>query len=347
MNPLGEYRRFHAAFLHSKFIYFIEVILLSVLFILLGGAALVVGAHWLVQGASRLAVGVGISPLVIGLTVVAFGTSAPELAVSVASAATDAPEIAIGNVVGSNIFNILLILGCSAVVIPLVIASRLVRIDIPLMVLASLVTWWFCADGTIGRWEGGGLFVALIIYTVWLIRSGDTAEEEIPLLEEDEQNAPAWKRSKGFQIGLIIVGLASLVAGSQMMVSGAVSIAEYLGISAAVIGLTIVAGGTSLPELATSVMAARAGQRDIAVGNVIGSNIFNLLGVLGLSAVVSQGGLPVAASFLRFDLPVMVLVAIILMPMAFRGRRIGRAAGAFLLIGYVVYVVWMVRAATT
>lgn len=323
------------------------VILLAILLVILGGGALVLGAHWLVSGASKLAVGVGISPLVIGLTVVAFGTSAPELAVSVASAATDAPEIAIGNVVGSNIFNILLILGCSAVITPLIIASRLVRLDIPLMVLASLVTWWFCADGTISRGEGAGLFVALIIYTVWLIRSGDTADEEVALSDDGDQTAPPWKQSKAFQVGLIVVGLASLVAGSQMMVSGAVSIAEYLGISAAVIGLTIVAGGTSLPELATSVMAARAGQRDIAVGNVIGSNLFNLLGVLGLSAVVSQGGLPVAATFLRFDLPVMVLVAIILMPMAIRGRRIGRTAGAFLLVGYVVYVIWMVRAAAT
>lgn len=319
--------------------------MLAILLVILGGVALVLGAHWLVQGASRLAIGVGISPLVIGLTVVAFGTSAPELAVSVASAATDAPEIAIGNVVGSNIFNILLILGCSAVVTPLIIASRLVRLDIPLMVLASLVTWWFCADGTIGRWEGAGLFLALLIYTSWLILSGGEAEEDIPLLEADEQSTPSWKRSKSFQVGLIIIGLASLVAGSQMMVSGAVSIAEYLGISAAVIGLTIVAGGTSLPELATSVMAARAGERDIAVGNVIGSNLFNLLGVLGLSAVVSQGGLPVAASFLRFDLPIMVLVAIILLPMAIRGRRIGRLAGAFLLGGYVFYVIWMVRTA--
>lgn len=317
----------------------------AILLVVLGGVALVLGAHWLVQGASRLAVGVGISPLVIGLTVVAFGTSAPELAVSVVSAATDAPEIAVGNVVGSNIFNILLILGCSAVITPLIIANRLVRLDIPLMVLASLVTWWFCADETISRWEGAGLFAALIIYTVWLVRSGDVAEEEIPSLDEDGQTAPSWKRSKGFQIGLIIIGLASLVAGSQMMVSGAVSIAEYLGISAAVIGLTIVAGGTSLPELATSVIAARAGERDIAVGNVIGSNLFNLLGVLGLSAVVSQGGLPVAASFLQFDLPVMVLVAIILLPMAMRGRRIGRAAGALLLAGYVVYIIWMIRTA--
>lgn len=319
--------------------------MLAILLVVLGGVALVLGAHWLVQGASRLAVGVGISPLVIGLTVVAFGTSAPELAVSVASAATDAPEIAIGNVVGSNIFNILLILGCSAVVTPLSIASRLVRLDIPLMVLASLVTWWFCADGTIGRWEGAGLFVALIIYTSWLILSGDAGEEEIPAIESDSQVDPPWKLSKRFQVLLIIIGLASLVAGSQMMVSGAVSIAEYLGISAAVIGLTIVAGGTSLPELATSVMAARAGERDIAVGNVIGSNLFNLLGVLGLSAVVSRDGVPVASSFLRFDIPVMVLVAIILLPMAIRGRRIGRPAGALLLAGYVVYVIWMVQTA--
>lgn len=290
--------------------------------------------------------GVGISPLVIGLTVVAFGTSAPELAVSVVSAATDRPEIAIGNVVGSNILNTLLILGCSAVVTPLIIASRLVRIDIPLVVLASLVTWWFCADGTIRRLEGGGLFAALIIYTVWLIRKRGPAEELLPSLEGQQQTILAGNRSKAFQVGLIIVGLASLFAGSQMLVSGAVSIAEYLGVSAAVIGLTIVAGGTSLPELVTSVIAARVGERDIALGSVIGSNIFNLLGVLGLSAVVSQKGLPVAASFLRFDLPVMVLVAIVLLPMAICRPRISRPAGGLLLVGYGAYVIWMLHAAT-
>jgi len=336
----------------------ISIILLSV-----GVVALVVGANWLVQGASKLACNVGIPPLVIGLTVVAFGTSAPELAVSVASAAANAPEIAIGNVIGSNIFNILLILGISSLITPLLVAHRLVKIDIPLMVLASLATWWCCADGNLSRAEGAALFSALVIYTIWLVVDGrreqplaDLAPVANPTSDQSTHGptssviqaceASTWKNTTPFQITLIVVGLISLVVGSQMMVSGAVSIAQYWGISTAVIGLTIVAGGTSLPEVATSIMAAWAGEKDIAVGNVIGSNLFNLLGVLGLSSIVSQSGLPVAATFLQLDIPVMVLVACVLLPMALGNRKIGRISGSLLLAGYIAYTFWLIRAAT-
>jgi len=321
----------------------IPIILLSV-----GVVALVVGANWLVQGASKLAGNVGIQPLVIGLTVVAFGTSAPELAVSVASAAADAPEIAIGNVIGSNIFNILLILGISSLITPLLVAHRLVKIDIPLMVIASLATWWCCANGNLSRIEGAALFSALVIYTIGLVVDG-RREQPLPELASsviDASESSSWKNATPFQIALIVVGLICLVVGSQMMVSGAVSIAQYWGISTAVIGLTIVAGGTSLPEVATSIMAAWAGEKDIAVGNVIGSNLFNLLGVLGLSSIVSQSGLPVALTFLQLDIPVMVLVACVLLPMAWGNRQIGRVSGSLLLAGYIAYTAWLIRAAT-
>jgi cation:H+ antiporter len=325
---------------------------MSLLLIAAGTLALVIGANWLVQGASSLAAAVRISPLVIGLTVVAFGTSAPELAVSVSSAYLGAPEIAIGNVVGSNIFNILLILGCSALITPLSFANRVIRIDIPLMIAASLVTWWFCSDGMISRMEGCMLFGSLIVYTLWLIRisrregANEALAAVVAVTTADE--APiGWCRSTWFQIVLIFGGLLSLTLGSKLLVAGAVAIAQSLGISQAVIGLTIIAGGTSLPEVATSVMAAFAGEKDIAVGNVIGSNLFNLLCVLGVTSIVSQAGLPVAESFLRFDLPVMVAVAIVCVPIALRNRQIGRLSGGLLLCGYVGYTLWLIQQTTS
>ncbi len=322
---------------------------MSLLLLVAGSLALMVGAHWLVQGASSLAVAMRISPLVIGLTVVAFGTSTPELAVSVGSAMADEPELAIGNVVGSNIFNILLILGCSALITPLSVANRVIRIDIPLMITASLVTWWFCIDGTLSGLEGAGLFGALVIYTIWLIRMSrrEGANDALEAVAAIVPNSAArWRRSGWFQLVLILVGLLSLTLGSKLLVAGAVAIAQSLGVSPAVIGLTIIAGGTSLPEVATSVMAALAGEKDIAVGNVIGSNLFNLLGVLGLTSLVARSGLPIAENFLRFDLPVMVAVAVICLPIALKNRQISRFSGLLLLCGYVGYTLWLIQRAS-
>jgi cation:H+ antiporter len=321
---------------------------MSLILIFVGAVLLMIGAHWLVQGASSLAIAMRISPLVIGLTVVAFGTSTPELAVSVNSAWFGAPEIAIGNVVGSNIFNILLILGCSALVTPLSVAHRVIRIDIPLMIVASLATWWFCLDGTIDALEGAALLGSLLTYTFWLIRISRREGASIALetILPDDTASPLWRRSTWFQCVLIVIGLGALTLGSKLLVSGAVAIAEALGVSPAVIGLTIIAAGTSLPEVATSLMAAWAGEKDIAVGNVIGSNLFNLLGVLGVTSLVSRSGLPVAESFLQFDLPVMVLVAVICLPIALKNRQIGRLSGGLLLCGYIGYTLWVVLQAT-
>lgn len=316
------------------------------LFLILGLVIMIWGADLLVRGASRLATAVGISPLVVGLTVVAFGTSSPELAVSVMSAFKGQADLALGNVVGSNIFNILLILGISALIVPLIVAQQLVRFDVPVMIGASLVILLMGMDGKIGRIDGVFLFAAVIAYTVFLIRQS-RREESAEVKEEYEtefgsRGGSSWLKN----IGLIVVGLAGLMLGSKWLVDSAVSIAEAFGVSELVIGLTIVAAGTSMPEVATSVMAAIKGERDIAVGNVVGSNIFNILSVLGLSSLVAPAGITVSDAALRFDIPVMIAVAIACLPIFFTSYRISRFNGATFLFFYIAYLVYLIFTAT-
>jgi len=306
-----------------------------VLFVI-GLVLLTVGAEILVRGASRLATAVGISPLVVGLTVVAFGTSAPELAVAV-QAAYSGPggaDLAMGNVVGSNIFNILMILGLAALITPLVVAQQLVRIEVPLLIVVSAVIYAFAFDGNVSRIDGLILFAAVIAYTVFVIRQSRRESAEIQHEYEEEFAAPAQSRKQlAVDIGLIVGGLALLVLGSNWLVDGATSIARSFGVSELVIGLTIVAAGTSLPEVATSVMASIKGERDIAVGNVIGSCLFNLLAVLGLAAAVSPGGINVSPTALEFDIPIMIAVTIACLPIFFTGYTIARWEG-FVFLGY-------------
>ena len=302
----------------------------------LGLALLVVGAEALVRGASRLAASVGIPPLVVGLTVVAFGTSTPELAVSVQSAAAGQADLALGNVVGSNIFNVLFILGLSALIAPLVVSQQLVRLDVPLMIGASVLLLLLALDGRIGRFEGLLLFGGIVGYTGFLIRQGLRSggggqEDEL----EGGGSLPA-------NLGWIAVGLLSLVLGSRWLVNGSVEIARTLGVSELVIGLTILAAGTSLPEVATSVMASIRGARDIAVGNVVGSNVFNILAVLGLSSAVAPDGIEVVRSALVFDIPVMIAVAFACLPIFFSGYRIARWEGLLFLGYYVAYTTYLV-----
>jgi len=311
-----------------------------------GLAALVAGAELLVRGASHLAARFGISPLIIGLTVVAFGTSAPEMAVSVMSAWSGEPDLAVGNVVGSNVFNVLGILGLSALMAPLAVAARIVRLDVPIMIGASLLLWVMCLDGVIRFWEAALLFLGIVGYTVLQVRLA-RGEKSAAVKEEfaGEFAEPAFARhSKWLDLGMVLAGLALLIAGSQFLVGAAVDIALSLGVSNLVIGLTIVAVGTSLPELATSVLASIRGERDIAIGNVIGSNIFNILSVLGLSGMMGRDGLPVSPQALTLDLPVMVAVAIACLPL-FLDLSIGRAKGLFFLFAYAVYTAYLVLSA--
>ncbi|WP_300337285.1 calcium/sodium antiporter [Accumulibacter sp.] len=315
-----------------------------------GLIALILGAELLVRGASKLALSLGISPLVVGLTVVAFGTSSPELAVSVQSAWSGRVDIALGNVVGSNIFNVLFILGISALIAPLVVHRQLIRQEVPIMIAVSLLLWVLVADGGLNRLDGL-IFVALLLgYNVVLIRQSrrETAAMNAEQAEIEEngattpKEAQTWDRHWVVQALLVLGGLFLLVAGSNWLVDAAVTLARQLGMSELVVGLTIVAAGTSLPEVATSIMAAARGQRDIAVGNVVGSNLFNILAVLGISASVAPGDLVVAPSLLAFDLPVMVAVAVACLPIFFTGHLIARWEGALFLAYYAAYTSYLI-----
>jgi len=320
---------------------------MSILLFVVGLGFLIIGAEALVRGASRMAAVLGISPLVIGLTVVAFGTSSPELAVSVKSVLSGQANIALGNVVGSNIFNILFILGLSALIIPLVVSQQLVRLDVPLMIALSVVVLVLSLDQTLSRADGMILVIGLVTYVWFLIYQ--SRRETIEVREEHakefrtERHA---KRSWLKNVGLVFGGLVLLVLGSRWLVDSAVSFAEYLGISDLVVGLTIVAAGTSLPEVVTSVIAAIRGERDIAVGNVVGSNIFNLMGVLGLASIVAPTGIEVSTAVIGFDLPLMIAVALACLPIFFTGGVISRQEGMLLLGYYVAYTLYLILAAS-
>jgi cation:H+ antiporter len=312
-----------------------------------GTVLLIWGAELLVRGAARLAVAAGISPLVVGLTVVAFGTSAPELAVTVGSSFTGESDVALGNVVGSNILNILLILGLSALVAPLVVAQQLVRLDVPLVIGASVLVFLLGLDGEIHQLEGLLLFSLLAVYLIYLIRRNrqemaDLAASRSPDELTEPAQAGPWQRNVGF----VLVGLMMLALGARWLVESAVATASALGLSELVVGLTVVAAGTSLPEVATSVLASLRGERDIAVGNVVGSNLFNLLAVLGLGSLVSPGGIPVQPGALSFDIPVMIAVAIAALPVFFTGYTIQRWEGAVFVSYYIAYTTFLVLRAT-
>jgi cation:H+ antiporter len=320
--------------------------LTHVLFFILGLVALVAGAEALVRGASKIALSLGISPLVVGLTIVAVGTSSPEVAVSVGAALDGSTDIAVGNVVGSNVFNVLFILGVSAMITPLVVHSQIIRQEAPIMIGASVVLAVMVIDGSLGRWESLLLLALLVAYMVFLVRQSRAETAEI----RDEYDSAvrrngAWDSHWAVQGLLILVGLGLLVLGSEWLVNAAVAFARALGVSDLVIGLTIIAAGTSMPEVATSIMAAVRGERDIAVGNVIGSNTFNILGCLGLSGLVSSNGLSIAPAVLNFDLWVMIAVAFACLPVFLLRNEIGRRRGLMFLAFYVAYVAYLILGA--
>lgn len=311
-----------------------------------GLMALVVGAELLVRGASRLALSLGISPLVVGLTIVAFGTSAPEIAVSVSAALEGRTDIAIGNVVGSNIFNVLFILGLSALITPLVVNAQIIRQEVPIMIGASLLLLAFGLDGRIDWLDALILFVLLVVYTVFLVvqsrRETRATQDEYAA---DINTQSQWDAHWTVQLALIGVGLVFLVLGSNWLVEAATSFAKAMGVSDLVIALTIVSAGTSMPEVATSVMAAIRKQRDIAVGNVIGSSTFNILGCLGLSGMAAADGLGMAPALMAFDIWVMLAVALACLPVFMTGREIARWEGAVFLAYYAAYTTYLILAA--
>jgi len=311
--------------------------LVSVLQVLGGLALLVAGGEVLVRGASALAVDVGISPLVVGLTVVSVATSAPELAVTTSAVFTGESDLALGNVVGSNIANILLILGVSAVVLPLAVRRQLVRVDVPFLIGFGLLLVLLTSDGDISTLDGGILLAVWVGHTllsVWLSKRGDIPADAV---EEEPPNVSA-----PVALVLVVVGVALLVGGSNLLVTGAVAIAGALGISSLVIGLTVVAIGTSLPELVASLAAVRKGETDLAVGNAIGSCLANIGLVLGVPALAKPGGLPVPAAAFSVDLPLMVAASAALLPVVYTGGRIARREGLLFVALYVSYTAYLV-----
>lgn len=312
--------------------------------IVIGLVLLIAGGELLVRGASSLATAMRISPLVIGLTVVAFGTSAPELAVNVRAAFTGQGDLAVGNVVGSSIFNVLVVLGLSALVAPLVVSARLVQRDVPMMIVAALLLPLLGWDGRLGRGDGLMLFGLLVLYTIWTVRQG--RNETIDIQQEFALRTAAEKPRSRLQLladaGRLLIGLALLPIGSEWIVDGSVVLARLWGVSELMIGLTILAAGTSLPEVVVSIIASVRGQRDIAVGNVVGSNLLNILGVLGLTALVAPDGVPIAEPAMKLDIPVMIAVCVACLPIFFTGHRISRWEGTVFLAYYAAYIGYLI-----
>ncbi len=311
-----------------------------------GLVTLIIGAEVLVRGASRLALSLGISPLVVGLTVVAFGTSAPEIAVSVGAALEGRTDMAIGNVVGSNIFNVLFILGLAALVAPLIVNAQIIKQEVPIMIGASALLLAVGLDGKVSFMDAAMLFGLLLVYTGFLVvqsrrESSATQGEFETALKPKSQ----WDSHWAVQLLLILSGLGLLVLGSNWLVEAATSFARALGVSDLVIALTIVAAGTSMPELATSIMAAIRKERDIAVGNVIGSCTFNVLGCVGLAGMVAPDGLGMAPSLLAFDMWVMLATALACLPIFMTGREISRWEGGIFLGYYAAYTAYLILAA--
>lgn len=315
------------------------------LLLAVGLVMLVLGADILVRGSARLAAGFGVPALVVGLTVVAFGTSAPELAVSVKAAFSGQADLAIANVVGSNIFNVLFILGVASLISPLIISKQLIRQDVPVMVAVSIALVLIVLDGNINKIEAGFLALGLLVYTGFLFyqsrnkTAGGAGDEMSELLQK---KTPLWHN-----LLLIAGGLVLLVWGARWLVQSAVEIATAWGVNEAVIGLTIIAAGTSLPEVMTSVIATYRVERDIAVGNVVGSNIFNILCVLGISGLVSPIPLSVGAQLAQIDVPVMVGVAVLCVPLFFCGAVLSRTDGILFLTVYIGYVWYLIAKALT
>ncbi|MDG2305887.1 MAG: calcium/sodium antiporter [Candidatus Binatia bacterium] len=316
------------------------------LFLAIAGlVALGVGGELLVRSSVQLARGLGLTPLLIGVTVVSLGTSAPELAVSLKAAVAGKAEVSVGNVVGSNLLNTLVVLGISALIVPLVVAQRLVWWDVPIMIAATALVWWLGSDGWLRASDGGlllGLLAAYLVMAVLLSRRESASVQA----EYGQEFAGDAGMSVPKSCAILVAGLVLLIFGADWFVEAASVMALALGVSELVVSLTIVAFGTSLPELVTAVIAALRGENDIAVGNVVGSNIMNLLLILGLSSFFATGGLAVAQQVTDFDLPFTLVAAVACLPIFWTGHRMERTEGALFLLAYAVYLCELVMTAT-
>ncbi len=317
------------------------VMILDVLLFILGLVMLVIGAEGLVRGATRVARALGVSPFMVGFTIVTFGTTAPEQVVSISAALRGNSELALGNVVGSNIVNVGLVLGAAAVVAPFTAHLRLLRVETPLVVLVSILLWLFCSDGTLSRWDGALLLCGFAGLVVYMYRSARAEPPEVKaeVGKEATVKMPVWQASL-----VMVVGLATLIGGAQLMVYAAVEIARAVGVSEWLIGLTVVAVGTSLPELAAAVVGAFRGESDLVLGNVVGSCLFNILMILGLTSVIQPMVVPPEA--LAVDLRIMFGFAVALLLIVANGLRVYRWEGVLLLAGYATFIAWQMQEAS-
>ena len=333
--------------------------LVNAVWFFVGLTALIVGAEVMVRGSTAVAARLGISPIVIGLTVVSIGTSMPELAVGVVAATEGSGALAVGNIAGTNVVNQLLILGLSALILPLVMELRTLRFELPVMAGAAVLMWALAADGTLSRLDGVVLVVGAVGYTVAVIRIA-RRESRAVLGEFVEAYAvdgpgsglasgaaepPAGKRS-AMHVAMMLGGIAVVVVGADWLVTGSVGMARGFGVSDALIGLTVVAIGTSAPELVTTVVSTLRGERDVAVGNLLGSSIYNILLILGITCLVPTHGLLLPDNLVRIDIPIMVAVALVCVPIFVTGRRVSRLEGGAMVVAYVGYLAYLLAAQT-
>lgn len=332
--------------------------LVDILLCIIGLIILVYAADKLVEGASNLALNFGVSKMVIGLTIVAAGTSLPEFVVSLNSSIKGNPALSLGNVVGSNIMNIALILGITALILPINCTKEMIKREVPIMIAVTAITCYFAwSDSMISPAEGLILFVIFVVYNVMSYIIGKKENQIAEELSEEADKVVKEEKlpSVAFNIFCIVGGLVGMVLGSESLVRGAVNIAKSLGVSSEVIGLTLVAIGTSLPELATSIVAAKKGQSDLSVGNVVGSNIFNVTAIVGTAAVVpffmqnsnASLYLQVSKDMLTLHIPIMLGIALILLPIMYTDMKISRKEGAFFTIVYIAYTIILIQAAST
>lgn len=311
--------------------------LLSILFVLIALTLLYFGASWLVTGSSSLAIKAGVSPLVAGLTVVAFGTSSPELVVGINTALAGQGNIAIGNIVGSNIFNICIILGISSIIAALKIKMQLLKMDIPILIITTIAFMILFNDRQISRIEGGILLSGIVLYTILNIVLA-RREKNKEVMDEFDKSIPKSNMKWYYSAGMVVIGIGVLVAGSELLVKGAVQIARVLGVGETIISLTIIAAGTSMPELASSVVATIRKEYDIAIGNIIGSNIFNILGIIGISSLIS----PLSAMAIsNIDLYIMLGVTLLLLPFFRTKYSLTRDEGIFMVVLYLMYLYYL------
>ena len=316
----------------------------------IGLIALVIGSEWLVKGGSRLAAGLGISPILVGLTVVSIGTSMPELAVGLRAAASGNGSLAVGNIAGTNIVNVLLILGLSALIRPLSLHLRTLKLDLPMMTAAALLLWLLAADGTLAMSGGAVLTVGALLYTAVLIVSARRESQSVQAEFADEYATPVVNgRSRATMardLALLLVGIVVVVIGADWLVGGAVGVGQTFGVSDAFIGLTVVAIGTSAPELATTLVATFRGERDIAIGNLLGSSVYNILLILGLTVLGAGRALHLDPDLVRIDIPLMALVALVCIPIFLTGRRVSRREGGAMVAAYLAYLTFLVISQT-